>query len=127
MKLLPLCPHCNRRIFYQDEPDIMYKTKYSVPFAFHKIFKKTIGYYPLGRYYVHKCEICKRTLAVFSDCIRDFQGKMVVLYRCSLNDVPLDLESCNQRVTCRGCKANRTKKIKKSKNKESSGSTENDI
>lgn len=118
MKLENTCPHCNSRIWFANDPLLTgVRRRYSVPFVFRGVFKEIMGYYPLGKFIRGECEICNRKVAIFIDGKKDFHDKIVVLYRCTLTDEPVDVNYCNNAISCRACE------VRKKMEKEQGGNS----
>lgn len=112
MILENICPHCQSRIWHSDDPIIPGKRRYSVPFSFRNLFKEVMGYYPLNKFIRGECEVCEKKVAIFTDGKKDFYGKIVVLYRCTLSDEPLSKDYCNSISTCRVCELKNSEEYK---------------
>lgn len=95
------CPHCGRRIWFKEEPHKSARRYYG-PKWFRDMFKQILGKYVLGTYYIAHCEVCGKSVAVFSDNSGMFYDEVVVLYACTLLSVPLDKEKCEESI-CYGC------------------------
>jgi hypothetical protein len=100
-----LCPHCGRRQYLKGDC-IKSKRTYIPPQWFRDMFKHSLGLFPLGYYRLAKCEVCKRTLAVFDDNHGRFRDEVVVLYACTLLSRPLPADgevTCESHDSCYGC------------------------
>lgn len=112
------CSHCGSRIWYTDEPGKETSRRYSTPWGFRRKLRKYVGYYPFtDGFYITKCEVCQRKMAIFDRTMPAFKIKygddmVAVLYFCSLDTEPLDINECNNRISCRGCKAKKKAKDK---------------
>jgi len=100
ISLLDTCPSCSRRIWFKDETRSS-RRRYSAPAWFRNLFQKQIGLYPLGTYYLDRCEVCGKTVAVFDKNKGVFTDKVIVLYACTLLDEPLGY--CYGTKTCYNC------------------------
>jgi uncharacterized protein YlaI len=100
-----VCPNCERRLWYTTG-ERSSSRRYFAPKWFRDLFIQALGRYNLGSYYLDKCEVCDRTVAVFDDNTGQFYGEVVVLYACTLLAVPLEndeVASCAEQKSCYGC------------------------
>lgn len=69
------------------------------------MFKDKVGRYTLGTYYIDRCAVCGKNVAVYSDNKGMFYEDVIVMYACSMLSVPLediDGVSCENSI-CYGC------------------------
>jgi hypothetical protein len=105
ISLSDMCPHCGRRIWYKEEKKRS-KRVYYAPTWLRQLFKKKIGNSPLGPYYLYRCEVCGKVMAVFSNNRGVLRGEVIVLYACTLTDTHMentDGYSCELTRTCYSC------------------------
>jgi hypothetical protein len=98
------CPHCRKRVWYKGE-NREKKRVYFAPKWFRDFFKSTVGAYSLGTYYITRCEVCGKMVAVFNNNIGRFYDDVFVFYSCTLLAKPLpeaDGIRCEDQ-TCYGC------------------------
>lgn len=103
-----VCPNCERRIW---EPGDTRKRSrlYSAPAWFRQMFKEMLNTWPLGEYYVHRCEVCGLTVAVFNKNRGFLADEAIVVYACSMLSVPLDTDTgCDGKGTCYDCEWKKT-------------------
>lgn len=98
MLLSSFCPHCQKRKFYP-EPDEWHRW---LPRTVKEAWKEALGSCPLGQYYVHVCEVCKRRIAVFDRNKKELEGRVVAFYQCSFTDKPYSAD-CASYESCYKC------------------------
>ena len=105
ISLADICPNCERRIWFKKEPRSSSR-RYHAPKWFRDMFIQQAGRYNLGTYYLDRCEVCGKTVAVFDDNAGRFYDEVLVFYACTLLSVPLepvrDL-TCKNYNSCYGC------------------------
>ena len=102
MRLANFCPYCLKRryLFTEGEGKYRYKPKKLIKDMWKDIF----GVYPLGKFWKARCELCHRNLAVFREHqLSGMRGKPIVLFLCSLTDLPVNKEECDKHKSCYYC------------------------
>jgi hypothetical protein len=105
ISLYDTCSHCSRRIWFKDEERKTSRV-YHPPVWLRALFKNKIGTSPLGPYYLDRCEVCGKQMAIFANNRGVLYDKVVVLYACTLLDTHLDNTDsfkCELTNTCYDC------------------------
>jgi hypothetical protein len=112
MRLASYCPYCGKRRFLYSEGED--KHTYYASRKYSQMWKDVFGAYPLGKFVKMRCELCHRNLAVFREHkFKGMQGRPIVLFLCSLTDVPYDKEECDKHNSCYTCPVPKIQKAEK--------------
>ena len=102
MKLANYCPYCNKRRYLVQEGVGRYR--YSPKKIYKDMWRDIFKTYPLGTFFKMRCELCKRNLAVFAEHkLKGMEGRPIVLFLCSMADIPYDLDEFNKQPSCYKC------------------------